>query len=351
MTEPALASACGPVSVRVSHENAGQRLDRVLAFLLPDMGLRGRRRLCAQGLALVNGKPAPEATKLRLHDVVEIRGAEECDERDGANVLELVESNEEMAAIFKPAGMHTEALAGKTCASVQTMLPTLLPTLLNVELCPDVSPSFRLVNRLDYPTSGLVLAALNKQAATAWETAQRNGHTEKRYIALLEGVLPEARTARHNLYLKGRQRVLAMLEDHPDRRRHTLLEPLALLGADEVQDFLQAWSDCAWSRHGQGARQVTLAGCTILKGARHQIRAHAAALGLPLLGDRRYGAMWTPLCADSAVSADDIQAENERFFLHHGRIMVPGFSACYMPPWLALLGQEAESAAKQWLFK
>jgi len=44
-------------------EETDSRLDRVLGRLLPEMGLRGRRRLCELGLALVNGRPAKESKK------------------------------------------------------------------------------------------------------------------------------------------------------------------------------------------------------------------------------------------------------------------------------------------------
>ncbi|MBQ9106112.1 MAG: hypothetical protein IJY48_08340, partial [Mailhella sp.] len=53
-------------------EEADLRLDRVLARLVPDMGLRGRRRLCELGLVLVNGHPARESRKMREGEVVSL---------------------------------------------------------------------------------------------------------------------------------------------------------------------------------------------------------------------------------------------------------------------------------------
>ena len=105
------------------------RLDRVLERLLPDMGLRGRRRLCELGLVEVNGRPAPPSRKMRPGDAVEVREAAPADApTPSAETLatdahrnrlfpednpRLVTRTPHLAAVYKPASMHTEALAGK----------------------------------------------------------------------------------------------------------------------------------------------------------------------------------------------------------------------------------------------
>lgn len=55
---------------RVSSALAGQRLDQALAELLPDLGLRGRRRRIAQGRILINGRLRPAACRLRVDDEI-----------------------------------------------------------------------------------------------------------------------------------------------------------------------------------------------------------------------------------------------------------------------------------------
>ena len=314
------------------------RLDRVLERLLPDMGLRGRRRLCELGLARVNGRTASPSRKMRAGDVVEILQSEDSltetpqDEKtcgndpprrlfphDGAR---LVARFAHIAVLYKPAAMHTEALAGKPGACLQTLLPSL------------VGSDARLLNRLDFPTSGLTAAATDDEGERMYRSAQENGRTVKRYLALLEGALPHEMLATQKLLLKNRSRVLVELAAHPDIRRHTRVRPLAVLNTVEVCRKLKL-KENGWT--GQPPASVTLAGCTILKGARHQIRAHCSALGYPLLGDRRYGASVTP------------DEHDEAFFLHHARLMLPGLDAAVPPVWLDLLGDEAANAAMLWL--
>lgn len=140
------------------------------------------------------------------------------------------------------------------------------------------------------------MAVLDAEGERVWKEAQDGGQTRKYYLALLQGRLNGEHLVKERLILKGRERVLVEMAIHPDRRRHTLIVPLAHLEKGGMPS--------------EPETEVTLAGCLIFKGARHQIRAHAASLGHPLLGDTRYGAEGRP-------------SEEEHFYLHHGRIELP----------------------------
>ena len=331
-------------SLTVLPEESESRLDHVLGRLLPEMGLRGRRRLCELGLVTVNDRQAPASRKMRTGDVVLVLsekdsakdGSAATDEKSQAEssrpenarlfpeeLPRLVRKYGHLAVLFKPASIHTESLAGKPGTSLQALLPELLGGQTGV----------RLLNRLDFSTSGLTVAALDEEGESLYRQAQENGQTTKRYLALLEGALYRDMLATQKLILKNRSRVLVELAPHPDIRRHTNVQPLAVMDAAPLCGMLKQYG---WEGHPPTS--VTLAGCTILKGARHQIRAHCAALGFPLLGDRRYGAAFHP--AEEA---------EETFFLHHGRLLLPGLDVSTLPPWLALLDKNAARAAERWL--
>lgn len=330
----------------VMPEEAGQRLDRVLTRLVPKFGLRGRRRLCAEGRVTVNGAPGREAYKVRPGDVVRIVESGLPEEPAGhahaGDLVRLAARSGHLAALYKPAGLHTESLAGKAADSLQARLDGIVP---------GCAPSPRLLNRLDFPTSGLVLAALDREGEEQWRRAQDGGQTEKRYLALLEGALDSERILRQRLALKGRDRVLVELAEHPDARRHTRLFPLAVLPTDATLAALSAENgELPWRSRGLAPDRVTLAGCVILKGARHQIRAHASAAGHPLLGDRRYGARWLWGGSAREEAADGpIAPEDERIFLHHGRVTLPGFMAWLAPAWLERLTPSARARGLAWL--
>lgn len=72
------------------------------------------------------------------------------------------------------------ALSGSAAPSLEALLPALLP-----ECAEESFP--RLLNRLDAPTSGLVLAALKEAGVRFWRRAENAGRTDKRYLAVIEG--------------------------------------------------------------------------------------------------------------------------------------------------------------------
>ena len=332
-------------SITVLPEEADLRLDRVLGRLVPDMGLRGRRRLCELGLALVNGRPAKDSRKLREGDVISLAegGAAptaECVDAPAARAPgeaaplfpedrpRVIRRGRRFAFLHKPASMHTESLAGKPGDSLQSLLPQLLGSL---------PGRVRLLNRLDYPTSGLVTVALTEEGVHDYQEFQDAGQTEKRYLALLEGEMEHGMLADQRLILKHRERVLVELMRHPDPRRHTVVDPLAIL---ELAPLMRRLGLDRLDWQGTPPRSVTLAGCTILKGARHQIRAHCSALGFPLLGDRRYGATFHPA-----------EQDGETFFLHHACLLLPGIETNVIPAWLGHLGSGAAREAEIWMME
>jgi 23S rRNA pseudouridine1911/1915/1917 synthase len=138
----------------------GQRLDFALSLLLPQMGLRGRKRCIENGLVLVNGRTCSAAQRLRKGDVVTLQDAVQ-ESADAAPLVETVEqsaacapgmdSNQceprllavqgELCFFFKPAGLHTAALVGGTAPSLEGMLPQLLASSVDGGLLPPVAPA------------------------------------------------------------------------------------------------------------------------------------------------------------------------------------------------------------------
>lgn len=317
--------------LRVDAALAGQRLDQALAALTPELGLRGRRRLIARNAVLVGGRAASAARRLRPGELITLRDPEAAGEHTASPLADkprLLSRQGEYCFLYKPAGLHSAALAGGGSSSLEAALPALLASL------PDGGAA-RLLQRLDYGTSGIVCAALTPEAALAFRRAERAGQCEKRYLALLRGVLAAPATVRAALDTADR-RQSRLLASTDDSRRWTEFLPL------------HVWEGAASLPPGpaegsgpiNGPAGLTLAACRIRCGARHQIRAHAAALGHPLWGDGLYGSASAELPAEEAAPATV-------FFLHHGALLLPG-AACVLPPSWPL--PEAQTAAvRKWL--
>lgn len=235
---------------------AGQRLDRALEEVFPQSGLRARRRIISDGHVKVNGSVARSAQRLCIGDLLETEFVYAPPQYAGN--VRLMENSGEYCFFYKPSHMHTCSLAGKNNTSLEAILPTL------------VSPMPHLLQRLDFGTSGIVAAAFSTKACTSFRAAETGGFCRKYYLALLDGILERELHIAFALDANGGRRV-RVLRTEADKTRQTVIEPIKI------------WESPL------SKTPVTVALCEISRGKRHQIRAHAAAAGFPLLGDDLYG--------------------------------------------------------------
>lgn len=123
-----------------------------------------------------------------------------------------------------------------------------------------------LVHRIDAGTSGLVLAAKTKPAATFLSTEFAERRVKKTYLALVAGILPDADQGECDVPLLKAGRAV-----RPGRVEE---------GADTA---LTRW---VVRSRGDGVAVIEAHPHT---GRMHQIRAHLADMGCPILGDPIYG--------------------------------------------------------------
>ncbi|WP_286238966.1 RluA family pseudouridine synthase [Neptuniibacter halophilus] len=148
-------------------------------------------------------------------------------------------------------------------------------------------PTARIVHRLDYATSGLMVLALTLEAQRQLSRAFQERQTQKRYQAIIAGT-PGQRCGRVELPLRC------------DWERR----PLQIVDHEQGKAALTHWQ--ITGEHELGTR-IEL---TPVTGRSHQLRVHMQAIGHPIVGDRFY--------ADERS-----QAASERLLLHAEQLAFP----------------------------
>lgn len=181
--------------------------------------------------------------------------------------MDIVYQDKRIVVAVKPAGV------------VSTDEPGGMPSLLRRQLHTDC---VRTVHRLDAPVSGLMVFARSAYAAGELSRQIREGEFRKEYLAVLRGT-PCAPSG-ELLDLLGRDRT----------RRVTYVADAPAKGVQEARLRYETLEEKAG---------LTLVRIHLLTGRTHQIRVQFASRGLPLAGDRRYGAADDPVSPIALWSA------------------------------------------------
>lgn len=255
-----------PRELEVGPGQAGARLD---VFVSEALGLSRARvkRLFEDGAIRVEGRPGKKGQLVSPGQRVAVEWAEESTAAvaDPSAELRILHADEALVFVDKPAGVPSHPLRPGEVGTVANALVARFPE------CQAASEDPReggLCHRLDVDTSGVLLAARTRQAWTAVRAAFDRRDVDKRYLALVTG--PLADEGEIELPLRHHPR-------HPDR-----VEPAAD-GGEGAREALSAFKVA--SRMGEYA----LVEVRIFTGVLHQVRAHLAAIGAPLVGDALYG--------------------------------------------------------------
>lgn len=273
-------------------EDAGRRLDLFLAERVPELSRTRIQELVREGRVHIDGRPAKASHRISPAEKVEIevmpRAAPVAEPEDLP--LDFLYVDDDFVVVNKPAGMVVHAGAGHLRGTLVNALLHRLGSLSQSggALRPGI------VHRLDRETSGAMVVARNDQAHEKLANAFRSRNVQKIYVALVHGKMP-------------RDSGSITLPISRDPRRRTRMTARASAGRHARTDW----------RVLVRFDRATLIEAALHTGRTHQIRAHFAAIGHPVVGDTLYGAP-RALHAGSAK-----MPELDRNFLHAARL---GFS-------------------------
>jgi 23S rRNA pseudouridine955/2504/2580 synthase len=305
----------------VGEDDDGIRLDRWFKRHLPDVSFNLVSRWARTGQLRVDGKRATPGDRLATGQVLRVPPAEAAPaEGPGARPKRIVEPLTDDEAEFiremviakgrdwyvlnKPPGLATQG-GTKTVQHLDRLLDGLVN---------DEGQRPKLVHRLDKDTSGVLLVARSARAAGHFAKAFSGRTARKVYWALITGV-PSADEGLIDAPLAkqpgtGGEKMHVDEENGlPSRTRYRLIE-----------------------RAGNRAAWVELQPLT---GRTHQLRAHMAAIGHPIVGDAKYGG------ADAFLTG----GISRKMHLHARRLKVDGLDGKPIDYTAELPGHFAETLA------
>ena len=275
----------GVTTLTLDGDADGMRLDRWLRRAHPEVTQGRIEKMCRKGELRLDGGRVKASTRLAAGQTLRLppmpqaeapgrpasgpRPSQISDEDAQLIRNAVLYRDAHLIALNKPAGLAAQGGSGTT-RHVDG---------LSAALVPEGAPRPKLVHRLDRDTSGVMLLATNSKSAAALARAFQARTTTKLYWAAVAGTpSPTMGTIRLGLVKAGGhgpngagEKMMAL---HPDDVKGT-------------EGAKHATTDYAVLE--TAAKRVAWVAMAPLTGRTHQLRAHMAAIGHPIVGDGKYG--------------------------------------------------------------
>jgi len=246
----------------VEETDQGERIDRFLAHVLPQLSRGQWRKVIELGGVHYNGRRTRRCgMSLQPGDKIEAYLDGRSLDPFRLDEAALVYRDRYLVALNKPYGVETQPTHARF---VGTLYEAMLTWLRSQSRNPRSEPTLGMIQRLDRDTSGLIVFSIHPQAHAGLTKAFTAREARKTYLALVTGSM------------SGEGEFRSLLARS---RKGNLVKSVSAGGKEAVTRYrvLESNADCS------------LVLVEPKTGRSHQIRAHFAEAGHPLLGDLRYG--------------------------------------------------------------
>lgn len=256
----------GPITLALGPEHCGQRLDKVVAALVPQFSRSRLQQWFDEGHITVDGKPAKGKNTAYGDETIVVLpqpAPEDTAFTPEAIALDIVYEDDAIIVINKPAGLVVHPGSGNWSGTLLNGLLHHCPQLVSV-------PRAGIVHRLDKDTSGLMAVGKTLAAQTDLVRQLQARSVKREYLALVWGTPRPFGTINSAISRDPHERTKMAVSNSPSAK--------------------PAITHYEWIESGEiDRRPVSLVQCRLETGRTHQIRVHMQSIGYSLVGDAVYG--------------------------------------------------------------
>lgn len=260
-------------SIIVSENEAGQRLNKFLNKYLNEAPNSFIYKMLRKKNITLNEKKASGNEKLEKNDLIQLFLSDETIDKFSNNKFKKVHADlniiyEDSHVLFvnKPAGILSQKAKDTDISIVEHILSYLIDSnQMTIDELQTFKPS--ICNRLDRNTSGFIIAGKSLLGLQVMSRMIKERTVQKFYRCIVKGNVKEEK------YLKG-----YLLKDEKLNKVHIDSKPIA------NSKYIETKYNPVYHTEEYSILEVEL-----ITGRSHQIRAHLASIGHPIIGDHKYG--------------------------------------------------------------